>query len=145
MSDELVTLGIGEILDALRNVDLAHVDQVVAIERGGVVPGALVAAIVGCPLDTMRVRFRDDAHQPLYDAPQLLSEPSARRSAGRRVLLVDDVSVTGATLRSATEALSGDKVVTLVLRGNADHVAFPDLQGCVVWPWSQKQEATSDT
>jgi len=56
---------------------------------------------------------------------------------------VDDVSVTGKTLEKAKEVLGENKILTLVLKGRADLVLFPELEHCVKWPWSitkQKEE-----
>ena len=52
-----------------------------------------------------------------------------------RILLVDDVSVSGQTLQAARELLMDYEVTTFVLKSKADLVAFPEIGECVVWPW----------
>jgi uncharacterized protein len=117
---------------------LAPVDAVVAVGRGGTVPGALVAFALDVPLRLVRLTFRDDDHAPMTAGPALAGQvPDVE---GLRVLLVDDVSVTGATLRRARELLGAREVVTLVLKGRpeaADVVVFPDVPQCVRWPWHE--------
>jgi uncharacterized protein len=114
---------------------LGRIDAVVALARGGVVPGALAAYELGVPLRVLRMRFRDDANAPLGSAPRVVDAiPDVR---GLRVLIVDDVSVSGATLRAARSALDTE-AVTLVVKGApgaADIVLFDDVPSCVVWPW----------
>lgn len=116
---------------------LGRIDAVVALARGGTVPGALAAYQLGVPLRLLRLRFRDDDNAPLGAAPSVVDEvPDVR---GRRVLIVDDVSVSGATLRAARDVL-GAEAVTLVVKGPpgaADVVLFDDVPACVVWPWSE--------
>lgn len=121
----------------LRGGEFGHIDAVVALARGGVVPAALAAYELGVPLRLLRSRFRDDDNRPLTDAPRIsVHLPDL---LGQRVLMVDDVSVSGATLRAAREALGdGVEVVTLVVKGRAgaaDVVLFDDVPSCVVWPW----------
>jgi hypoxanthine phosphoribosyltransferase len=55
---------------------------------------------------------------------------------GLSVLVVDDVSVTGATLSAAREILVGASIITLTCKGKADFVLFPEISSCVLWPWS---------
>jgi hypoxanthine phosphoribosyltransferase len=52
------------------------------------------------------------------------------------VLLVDDVSVSGATFKLARELLMGATIATLACKGKADFVLFPEVAACVNWPWS---------
>jgi uncharacterized protein len=130
---ETIALRLRRLLDA---VDLRHVDAVVAVARGGVVAGALVAYHLRLPLHVVRSRFRDDLNAPLDEAPQLLG--AVPDLTGRHVLVVDDVSVTGATLRAVASALGAAGTTTLVLKGRpeaADHVVFDDVPSCVSWPW----------
>ena len=54
----------------------------------------------------------------------------------KKVLLVDDVSRTGATLGKAKELLKGNEVNTFVLKGKADYSIF-EIDGCVEWPWNK--------
>jgi uncharacterized protein len=122
------------VLDA---ASLTEVQAVVAIARGGVVAGALCAYHLGVPLRLLRLRYRDDANSPMSDAPELIGVPPAL-GAGP-LLLVDDVSVSGASLRAA-QALLGAPTITLVVKGRAgaaDLVVFDDVPSCVVWPWHE--------
>lgn len=139
--DTRVLMPFGRVAQRLRErlsrADLGRIDAVVALARGGIVPGALAAFELGVPLRVLRLRFRDDANAPLTESP-VVDEvvPDVR---GQRVLIVDDVSVSGATLRAAREALHAE-AVTLVVKGRgdaADVVLFDDVPSCVVWPWHE--------
>jgi hypoxanthine phosphoribosyltransferase len=61
--------------------------------------------------------------------------PDLPTSTGLRVLLVDDVSVTGKTLNRVKALLKGYTVYTLVMKGKGDFVLFPEVGTCVQWPW----------
>jgi carbohydrate kinase (thermoresistant glucokinase family) len=141
VSDEAakVDLDFGRIVERVRTADLPpreEVDAVVAIARGGTVPGALIAYRLERPLRLMRVSFRDDANRPSRDEPQAVGElPDVR---GQRIVLVDDVTVSGATLRRAAALLDAARTTTVAFKGApdaADVVLFPDVPRCVRWPW----------
>jgi uncharacterized protein len=129
-----VALGFDEIAARLAAFDLPEVDLVVGVARGGTVPAGLLAYRLGVPLTLVRINYRDPDHRPQRPRPELLSP--APLPTGRRVLLVDDVSVSGATLDVAKALLAGNDVTTLVLKGRGDHVVFPEVGSCVVWPWA---------
>ena len=122
-----------ELIRRLAALVLPPIDLVVGIGRGGVVPAALAAQRLECDLRVLPVRFRDDAHQPERAEP--LVTPPAFDVAGKRVLLVDDVARTGATLRAAAGALDRAAAIhTLVVAGNADYALF-QVDSCIAWPW----------
>lgn len=137
----VTAIGFPELIRRLAALQLPPVDLVVGISRGGVIPAALAAQRLSCDLRVMAVRFRDDAHRPERAAP--LVTPPAFDVAGRRVLLVDDVARTGATLRAAAAALAAAAAVrTLVVAGRADYALFR-VDSCIAWPW-QPQQITTD-
>ena len=108
-------------------------DLVVGIATGGTVLASLAAYELGLPLKLMRLNYRAENNAPQRAEPELL-EPFSL--AGRRsVLLVDDVSVTGATFRVALLHLKGHSVSTLALKGQADRVLYPEVKRCVLLPW----------
>jgi hypothetical protein len=49
--------------------------------------------------------------------------------------------MSGATLQCARAALADFTIHTLVLKGSADIVAFPELATCVSWPWSTERRS----
>ena len=139
MSDGKVDLTFERIAERIRAADLPprdEVDAVVAVARGGTVPGALIAYRLERPLRLLRLSFRDDANAPKTPEPRPIGEvPDVR---GQRIVLVDDVSVSGATLRAARELLGAARTTTVAFKGRpdaADVVLFPDVPRCVRWPW----------
>jgi adenine/guanine phosphoribosyltransferase-like PRPP-binding protein len=112
-----------------------HIDAVVGIATGGVVPAALVAMRLGVDLKLLALNYRDDDNEPRYDEPKLLSRiPDVGTS--RRVLLVDDVYVSGKSWQAARQLLPpGIEVFPFVLKGQVNFALIRDVEGCVQWPW----------
>jgi hypoxanthine phosphoribosyltransferase len=112
-------------------------DLVVGIAKAGVIPGAVVAAI-------LRVDFAAVALTRLRegDAPSLLSRPSLS-PRGRRVLLVDETCDSGDTMRLAVSVMREEgatEVRTAVSFRTADYrpdywaLQTPDF---IVLPWDR--------
>ena len=136
MSHKL-SLSFKEISEAFRRFALPETDLVIGIGRGGVVPATLAAYQLGCELQIVRVNYRDDENQPVRFQPEFLEDFYINLKKGKRILLVDDVSVTGKTLELVKEKLPDYQVKTFVMKGKADHVLFPDIKTCVHWPWKE--------
>lgn len=130
-----VPLAFEEISARIKAAELPEVDVVCAIATGGVMPGALVAFRLGLPLRVLQINYRAPDNSPQRPAPELLA-PADAPAPGTRVLLVDDVAVTGKTIELARSVLAGCEVTTLALKGRAaDIVLFPEVASCVIWPW----------
>jgi xanthine phosphoribosyltransferase len=113
----------------------AGVDGVVGIASGGVVPAALVAQRLGTGLRVIAINYRDEANAPRHEEPVLLGG-APDLGAWRRVLLVDDVWVSGRSWRAARAFLpEGVEVLPFVMKGRVDFALFRDVEGCVRWPW----------
>ena len=124
------------IMKTLNGFKFPDVDLVVGVETGGMVPAALVAYKLGKDMRLIGINYRDERNQPRYDHPRPL-KPLRLPPGIKKILLVDDVSVTGQTLQTARDMLTPCKAVTFVLLGQADLVLFPKIKGCVDWPWKQ--------
>ena len=113
----------------------AGIDGVVGVANGGIVPAALVAQRLGVGLKLIALNYRDDKNQPRHAAPQLLSAVPGL-GFWRRVLLVDDVYVTGRSWQAARALLPAEvEVLPFVLKGKTDFALIRDIDGCVQWPW----------
>ncbi|MGH7945689.1 MAG: phosphoribosyltransferase family protein [Opitutaceae bacterium] len=112
-----------------------RVDAVLGIAAGGVVPAALVAMRLGVEMKLIALNYRDDANEPRYEEPRLLSSIPDLGS-WKRVLLVDDVYVSGKSWHAARRLLPASvEVLPFVLKGQVDFALIRDVQGCVQWPW----------
>jgi hypoxanthine phosphoribosyltransferase len=92
-------------------------DALVAITRGGIVPGGLLSERLHIrQVFIASVRFFRDEDQAL-DWPIFLQFPDDSLLHGKRVLVVDDIWVDGITITSVGEriAIAGGEAVTLVL------------------------------
>jgi uncharacterized protein len=131
----MVPLSFKEITERIRNLELPETDLVVGIGTGGLVPASLIAFQLGCELRILTLNFRDLENNPQHPFPVVVSEPAKMSIDGKRVLLVDDVSVSGKTIGAALKYLGNGNIKTLTLKGKADYVLFPEIKDCVNWPW----------
>ena len=120
--------------DKLKGLDKKF-DLVVGIARGGIIPASIAAYKTGSFFKVVTVSYRDDKNVPKYNCPKVKGNTTLPKNA-KRVLLVDDVSVTGKTFLAAKKAMGIKRAKTLVLSGKADYVLFPEIKECVRWPWT---------
>lgn len=132
----MYALTFGQISERLNSFNLPSVDLVIGIAEGGLIPASLVAFKLGVELRTIKINYRDETNTPIRTEPALLSD--LYELIGKRILLIDDVSVTGKTLNKAKEFFPGNEIITLTFKGKADHVLFPEINECVHWPWKYK-------
>jgi len=131
----MVPISFTEISNRLRALSLPDTDLVIGIGSGGIVAASLVAFHLGCELQIITLNYRDESNTPRYENPVILNIPPIPSLKDKRILLVDDVSVSGKTLQEALLHFQGLSVKTLVLKGKADYVLFPEIKDCVHWPW----------
>lgn len=130
----MVPLSFIEISERLKQIELPKTDVVIGIGTGGIVPASIVAFYLNAELQVMTLNYRDEKNNPRYEAPVVLQK-SLGDLVGKRILLVDDVSVSGKTMETALLQLEGLNVKTLTMKGKADFVLFPEIKDCVKWPW----------
>lgn len=131
----MVPVSFTEISARLRSLSLPETDLVIGIGTGGIVPASLVAFHLGCELQIITLNYRDENNIPRYENPVILNKPEMPSLQGKRILLVDDVSVSGKTLNEALCHFEGLQIKTLTMKGKADYVLFPEIKDCVKWPW----------
>ena len=129
-----------DISERLKYLELPEFDVVVGIADSGVVPASLVADKLGCELAMVKFKYRNDRNVPIYREPVLMKGIDLP-SWAKKILLVDDVSVSGKTIRSARDLFGEYSIKTLVFKGEADFVLFPELDKCVEWPWKLKESS----
>ena len=131
----LTSIAFETIGEALRSAKLPSTDLVVGIGSGGVVPAAMAAYKLRTPMRILWLNYRGIDNVPIHPIPQQ-SQPFSLPSGTKRILLVDDVVVSGKTLEVAIKLLPQTEITTMALKGKADIVLFPDIQSCVQWPWN---------
>jgi len=125
-----------DILKRLKSVDFPKVDVVVGIATGGLVPAALVASLLNVELHTIHLNFRNEDNKPQHDKPLIIKDLNLSLPLHYKILLVDDVSVSGQTLEVAEQFLKSYHVTSFVLKGKGDIVLYPEIKDCVKWPWT---------
>ncbi len=130
----MVPLSFKQITERLKTIDFPEVDVVIGIGSGGVPAATMVAYHLDAELLVMTLNYRDEKNNPRYTEPKVL-EKANWNLEGKRVLLVDDVSVSGKTMQAALEQLDGLNVKTCAMKGKAEYVLFPEIKDCVKWPW----------
>ncbi|SMD45721.1 Predicted oxidoreductase [Aquiflexum balticum DSM 16537] len=137
-------LSLKDIQQRLDHYPIPKADLVIGIGRGGAIPAQMVAQKMGAKLLVIQVNYRDDENTPQREIPVFLEDLEVPIEKGSKILLVDDVSVTGKTLQTVKEKLKGYVVTTLVFKGKADHVLFPEINTCVDWPWKSQEISSAE-
>ena len=118
-------------------------DLVVGIAKAGVIPGAVIASMLQCDFFSMKISRREGG-AVVSDRPKILSE-APRQAAERRVLVVDEISTSGETLRLALNTLRN--VRPLEIRTAASFVRVngykPDFfavetDSTIIFPWDRQ-------
>ncbi|MCC5931677.1 MAG: hypothetical protein JJU28_20695 [Cyclobacteriaceae bacterium] len=136
----LTDIAFSEISERIRNINLPTFDAVVAIARGGIVPGALLAFRFQKELFSLQLNYRDDDNKPRFESPRLMGNELSLPEGIKTILLVDDVSVSGKTLDAAKTLLPTYSIITFVLKGKGDFSLFPEVKDCVNWPWKERKQ-----
>jgi hypoxanthine phosphoribosyltransferase len=139
MANEKISLGFKEISEAIHHFRFPDIDFVIGIATGGIYPAIMIAHQLKVDFGFLHINYRDPENKPRYDEPRILSNPLKTPDKSRRILLVDEVSVSGKTMDKALEILKGYNVTTFVLKGKGDYVLFPDIRTCVIWPWKIRE------
>ncbi len=128
------TKTLSQIINRIRSIEFnQQYDLIVGIGNGGIVPAYLVHSHLKVPLDYLWINFRNDNHQPTSKYPKL-TRPIPENITNKKILIVDDRSNTGATLKLAKKLLNKAKLVeTLVVNGQADYSLFNEP--CFHMPW----------
>lgn len=130
----MVPLSFKQITERLKTIKFPEFDIVIGIGSGGVPAATMVAYHLNAELEVMTLNYRDEQNNPRYQSPKVLQKPDWNL-VGKRILVVDDVSVSGKTMDAALEQLPGLNVKTCAMKGKADFVLFPEIKDCVKWPW----------
>jgi hypoxanthine phosphoribosyltransferase len=125
-----------------------HFDALIAITRGGIVPGGLLSERLGIlQVYTASIRFfHDEDQNHSLDWPIFMQFPEDSLLHGRRILVIDDIWHKGITVTSVAEriAQAGGEAVTLVLHYRPSTSILPDLapdifgeetEDYIVYPW----------
>jgi len=117
-------------------------DIVVGVATAGVVPGAVVAAMLGCDFHSILVSRRYQA-ATIRDTPAIFGE-APPQVLNRRVLLVDETCDGGDTLRLAISALQHAGAIEIrtavCFRTGSYEPDFHSIatESAVVLPWDRE-------
>jgi len=125
-----------EIANRLNKFIIPRFDLIIGIANGGIIPAALIAYKLGCEFKRIKINYRDEENQPRFENPKILQIINDKID-GKKILIVDDVSVSGKTLNEAIKLFYGNDIKTFVFKGKADFVLFPEITTCVNWPWKK--------
>ena len=112
-------------------------DVIVAIARGGIEAGEILAEHLHIPLQTIRLNYRDDDNRVARKQVAIIDD-EALDVKGKSVLLVDDFYRSGATLTKAKELLAdAGQLKTFVVRDHNHHADYHLVNtNGFLFPWS---------
>ena len=117
-------------------------DIVIGIAKAGVIPGAVIASILRCDFFSMKIT-RDVGIERVRERPKLLSS-APREAAGKRILIVDEITTSGDTLRMALNAMRSVgplemKTAVTFAKGSftPDYFAL-QTEATIIFPWDKQ-------
>lgn len=118
-------------------------EVVVGIARAGVIPAAVIASILRVDFYSMKIS-RKGMDDQVRERPEVLSA-APREVEGKRVLIVDEITTSGDTLRLALAAVrdvrpAEVRTATSFARttGYQPHYSALTLDAQVIFPWDRK-------
>jgi hypoxanthine phosphoribosyltransferase len=118
-------------------------DLVVGIAKAGVIPGAVIAAILRCDFSSMKISRREGT-ELVRERPTILSAAPAQ-AKGQRVLIVDEICTSGQTLKIATSAIRNMKPLDVKtatgfvkLGGHKPDFYAIETDSVVIFPWDRQ-------
>ena len=121
-------------------------DLIVAIARGGVVPARILSDLLEIPsLSFIQIEFYTNINQTLQEPT--LKQTLTTNATGKKILLIDDISDTGKSLKLAKTHLQTQgaiEIKTATLYEKPQSVTTPDFyekqtNNWVVFPWDTKE------
>jgi hypoxanthine phosphoribosyltransferase len=116
---------------------------IIGIAKAGVIPGAVVASILRCEFHSLKISRDAGGADRVRVRPRILSA-APKEAAGKRVLIVDELTTSGATIKLALNALRQvapaeiRTATSLVKVGGyrPDYYAL-ETTATVVFPWDR--------
>jgi hypoxanthine phosphoribosyltransferase len=135
-----IPLSFQEMMDSIPWSSLSEFspDIIIAVERGGLVLGALISSRLKSEFLTIHASLYDDSKpaKQIHEQPKISGNifPALR---GKKILIVDDVSNTGKTLdavREKVKSMGAQEIRSFVYAGEADY-SCRSFEKCLVFPW----------
>jgi hypoxanthine phosphoribosyltransferase len=118
-------------------------ELIVGIARAGVIPAAVIATMLRLDFYSMKIS-RKEGDETVRERPEVFSA-APREVRGRRVLIVDEITTSGDTLRLALAAVRdvGPKEVRTATSFARNTGYQPDysaltMDANVIFPWDRK-------
>ena len=118
-------------------------EMIIGIARAGVIPAAVVASILRVDFHSMKIS-RKEGLETVRERPSILSA-APREAEGRRVLIVDEITTSGDTLRLALAAVrdvrpAEVRTATSFARtgGYRPDYSALTMEATVIFPWDRK-------
>jgi hypoxanthine phosphoribosyltransferase len=118
-------------------------DVIVGIARAGVIPAAVVASILRVDFYSLKIS-RHDGDDTVRERPEIMTA-APRQASGRRVLIVDEITTSGDTLRLALAAVrdihpTEVRTATSFARttGYQPDYSALTMDANVIFPWDRK-------
>lgn len=128
---------------ALRVAEDFAPDMVIGIATAGVLPAATIASILRIDFFSMKISRREGG-ELVRRQPEVLS-PTPVQARGRRVLLVDEIATSGATLRLALAAVrevgpADVRTAACFVRPGGHRPDYHALESgaLIVFPWDRQ-------
>lgn len=116
---------------------------VIGIARAGVIPAAVVSSILECDFFVLKISRRE-GDEVVRERPAIFSEVPAAVT-GKRVLIVDEITTSGDTLRLALAAVRDARpaevrTATTFARtsGYQPNYAALTMEAYVIFPWDRQ-------
>ncbi len=119
-------------------------EVIVGIARAGAIPAAVIASMLRLDFYCMKISRRGDDDDAIRERPEILSA-APRQVRGRRVLIVDEITTSGDTLRLALAAVrdvrpAEVRTATSFARttGYQPDYSALTMDANVIFPWDRK-------